>query len=194
MKYFIYTTYQVSSCCDSYSWPIRGLGTDFCLLRKRFVAREQISGFNLKPEFRNQKSQIAISELNLKSTNKKSEIKNLISEMPLVIKTITVYLILRCLTLFPSSPLRGWVEWTPLLSVETFTLPAPLYKWKLSRLSPFDMQILTWQLVHINLCFPTYEINTTTALFSPWYCCKSYLETVAHLLSSSPRMRRDWAT
>ena len=39
---------------------------------------------NLKSEFRNQKSQIAIPE-NLKSTTEKSEIKSLISEMPLVI-------------------------------------------------------------------------------------------------------------
>ena len=39
---------------------------------------------NLKPEFRNQKLQIAIPE-NLKSTIEKSEIKCLISEMPLVI-------------------------------------------------------------------------------------------------------------
>ena len=38
---------------------------------------------NLKPEFSNQKSQIAIPE-NLKSTTQKSEIKSLISEMSLV--------------------------------------------------------------------------------------------------------------
>ena len=48
---------------------------------------------NLKPEFRNQKSQIAIPE-NLKSTIEKSEIKSLISENPVLI--ITVYPSLRC--------------------------------------------------------------------------------------------------
>ena len=39
---------------------------------------------NLKSKFRNQELQIAIPE-NLKSTTEKSEIKSLISEMPLVI-------------------------------------------------------------------------------------------------------------
>ena len=51
----------------------------------------------MKPEFRNPKSQIAIPE-NLKSTIEKSEIKSLISEMSLVISslTITVYPSLQC--------------------------------------------------------------------------------------------------